>query len=773
MAGILASRETACHPPPLVGPVCVRSRLKSRGRFLRVIWAAVLIFAVCPTVLRAQEEEEEEAQPVVNKVSIEGNQRFSDDEIKAVIATRESGCKSIILFPLCKLGFGVARRLVRFDPRELRTDVARIRVFYYRRGYRDAAVDTSVVRQDHQVDITFRVQEGQPVVVRDLTVSGLEGILDSASVVGSLPLKSGRPLSEIAVTDSRNRIEDALRNRGYARAEVLVFTWLPTSPPLTADVTLRAVPGARVRIGQIEVIGAKDVAPKSVRRLLSFKTGDIYREREIVRSQRNLYSLALFEYADVQPDLSGTDTIVPVRVQVNEAGIRDVRLGLGFTTVECVQVEAGWTHRNFFGGARRLQITSALSNIFTRQLNQSFPCQQAGVKDEPGSPFNKLDWRVRADFQQPWFISSRNSLRLGLFAERQSVQPIFARLSYGGDVTFAREISTGTPLTLAYRAERDSLEAGSAGFLFCASFGICRREDIEELQRTRWLSSVDVALSRNRTDVLFDPTRGYRFSAEVEHGSKITGSDYFFNRIQGELSAYRAMGSNTVLAVRFRGGWVRPIGRGIDVSGGAASTARDVTHPLKRMYAGGPTTVRGYGQNLLGPKVLKVDSTALNRVGCDPSGIDLAANIWTCQPKDTVLGSSGVDPRPIGGLNMVVANIELRFPLIGERLRGAAFVDAGQVWSPGEGVASLGDLAWSPGLGVRYQSPVGPLRLDIGYNTGGVEHRQAVVELDNHILQVTDRSGEPIVFDYNPFQGSGLRAFVRRLQLNFSIGQAF
>lgn len=721
------------------------------------------------------QDPEEEPRPVVRAVKIEGNEAFSGDEIKRSIATRASGCKSLFLQPFCLLGLGFSKRIVRLDPRELRTDVARIRVFYYRRGYRSTAVDTALIREDNAVEVKFVVTENEPVRLRRVEVSGLEGILDSAQVVSSLPAKRGQPFSELAVTASQQQMETALRNRGYARAQVLIDAFLPSNDPLSAEVTLRAVPGKRTRIGRIQVEGTREVDPESVRRLLSFRSGNRYNEEEIVRSQRNLYSLALFEYADVRPDLSGSDTLVDVTVQVNEADIRDVRLGLGLTTAECFEIEAGWTHRNFFGGTRRLQVTGAISNIFTAQLAGSFPCNQAGVKDGDDSPFNELDWRIRADFQQPWFISSRNSLRLGLFAERRSLPDIFARRSFGGDITLARELTRGMPVTLLYRAELDQLVAGSADFLFCGSFGICRPDDIRELEDPRVLASLGTSLSRNRTDVVFDPTQGYRLSLEAEHGSELVGSGYFFNRLQGELSAYRSLGRQTVLAVRVRGGWVRPIGDGVDVDASRTGDVEDVTHPLKRLYAGGPTTVRGYGQNLLGPKVLEAEPDVLVRdAGCDIDDIMADQNLWTCRPSDRQLPSGDVDPRSIGGLNLIVANIELRFPFAGERWRGAAFVDLGQVWTPGDVTGGLEDLAWSPGVGLRYLSPVGPLRLDIGYNTGGTERRQAITQLDDGtILQVVDPQGNPILFEYDPFDEEGLAALLSRLQLNFSIGQAF
>ncbi|UCC47562.1 MAG: BamA/TamA family outer membrane protein [Gemmatimonadota bacterium] len=720
--------------------------------------------------------------PIVRKVRIEGNTAFSDTEIKRAIATRASGCKSVFLAPLCWLRIGAFVRTERFDSRELRTDVARIRVYHFRRGYRQAQVDTSLVREGDFVDVTFLVDEGAPVIVRSLEVSRLEDIPDARAILSRLPLKEGQPFSEVDLTASRERIERELGNRGYPEAAALVEASIPSSDTLGAYVVLEAVPGPRARIGDIEVTGVSELNREDVKRLLTFRPGDLYSEDEIVRSQRNLYSMALFDYVDITREPPGPDSTIAVHVQVSEAKMRGMQFGFGLSTTECLQVQAGWTHRNLFGGTRRFELTGELSNIVTAQLARQFPCSQAGVpltEDElVRGPFNKVTWRLRADFRQPWFLGTENWLHLGVFSERQSLPGIYARVSYGGDLRVTREISRGTALAGTYRVGRDSLEEGSAGFLFCANFGVCRPDDIETLSEPRSLSWVGVNFARSRTDAVLEPTTGYRLTFEAEHASRFTGSEWAYYRAQGEFSWYRRLGGRAVLALRLRGGLVRPIGTGIEGVGFGART-EPVTHPLKRQYAGGAYTVRGYGQNLLGPKVLLVpDSTDLPT--CLPSDVT-EKYTWVCDLAGAGLSSGQVVPRPVGGENAVVANLEVRVPLGSERWSGVAFLDLGQVWTENDEADVPEKLAWSPGIGIRYRSPVGPLRLDVGYNTGGSERLPVVSQLrkkgDNGdrliIVQLGDGDDKPAYLDYDPFEGSGLRGFLNRLQLHFSIGHAF
>jgi outer membrane protein assembly complex protein YaeT len=721
--------------------------------------------------------------PVVRKIRFSGNTAFSDSEIERAIATRDSGCKSVLLSPLCWIGWNAFIRTERLDARELRTDIARIRVFYYRRGFRNAQVDTTVIRQNDFVDIAFRIDEGEPVIVHDLQVHGLEDIGAAEAIISDLDLKPERPFSEVDLTASRERIERELRRRGYADAVVLVEATIPSTDTLAAYVALQAVPGPRSRIGEIEVIGTLEVDPEDVKRLLTFSTGDVYDEDEIVRSQRTLYSLVLFDYVAITRRPTSPDSTIDIQVQVNEAKMRGVQFGFGLSTTECFQVEAGWSHRNLFSGTRTLELSAVLSNLGTATLARRFPCTQAGVQrgsELETNPYNKVNWRLRADFRQPWFLGTENWLHLGVFGERQSLPGIYARVSYGGDVRLSREISPGTALVGTYRAGRDSLEEGSADFLFCANFLICQPEDIAVLEQPRWLSWVAVTFAQSRTDVVLNPTRGYRFTIEAETASRLTGSEWAYYRAQGEFSWFQRLGRN-VLGLRVRAGLVRPIGSGLEgvelSTATDTSTAEPVTHPLKRQYAGGAFTVRGFGQNLLGPLTLLANRNDLQ--ACNPDDpLVTDRNTWVCNPEDAGLTSNQVFPRPVGGENSVVANLELRFPFAAGRWIWVAFVDVGRVWSADAEVSGGDRIAWSPGVGIRYQSPVGPLRLDIGYNTSGAADYPVISELvdengEAFIVQLGDVNDEPKEFTYDPYEGTGLRGFLNRLQLHFSIGHAF
>ncbi len=761
------TRDTAMNA------AAVRRCAGRRLRRLAVFTCALLL--TLPAAARAQTSVRD-TLPIVRKIEVEGNAAFSDKEIRRSIATTASGCKSVFLSPLCWLQLKAFKRTSRLDPRELRTDVARIRVFYFRRGYRSTRVDTSLVRSGEHIDVTFIIDEGEPVILRSVEVQGLEGVEGADGIVSDVTLEPGQPFSELDLTVSRGQIERDLGNRGYADAVVLLHASRPSSDSMGAHVALEAVPGPRYTIGAIDVDGMVDLDEDDVKRMLSFRSGDVYNLGEIVRSQRNLYSMAVFDYVDVQALPSSSDTVVDVRIQVNEAKLRGFQFGAGISTTECITLQAGWANRNFLGATRKLEVNALLSNIATNRQARQFPCTQAGVPADAevvdAAVFNRVNWLLRVDFRQPWFLGTQNWLHLGVFTERRSLPGVFATTSYGGDIRFSREISLGTALTGSYRPSLNTLEEGSADFLFCANFLICDPADIAALEEPRWLSPITFTFAQARIDDVLNPNSGYRLTLEAETASRYTGSEWAYYRAQGEVAWYHLLGQRAVLALRLRGGLLRPVGSGIEgVDLTAGSEA--LTNPLKRQYAGGAYTVRGYNENLLGPKVLLTDSASIPLCAGNPVTPE---NTLVCNPNESGLESDKAIPRAVGGLNSMVANAEVRVPLGSNSWRAVVFVDLGRVWNSGGEVPEAERFAWSPGFGIRYISPVGPLRLDIGFNTAsGAEPLPVVTEVQDetgqsNIVQLGNANNQAIPFRYDPFAG---KSVFSRMVLHFSIGHAF
>jgi outer membrane protein insertion porin family len=260
---------------------------------------------------------------------------------------------------------------------------------------------------------------------------------------------------------------------------------------------------------------------------------------------------------------------------------------------------------------------------------------------------------------------------------------------------------------------------------------------VQQLSDRRWAATLVGTISRQRVNNLLDPSRGDIYSLETTFSSPIIGSSRFsqFTRVVGDASWYRPLGSEVVLAARLRGGVI--FAPELALTGGAAN----FVPPEQRFYAGGANDVRGFERNQLGPQVYLVDSS-------DVTG--------------GVVDADSVTVAPIGGNTLAVGNIELRLPspsFLPSRLRWAIFTDIGGVWERGGNFGSNALLRVTPGIGIRFATPLGPVRFDAAYN-----HYQ----LPPGALYV--RRGDELALLQNDYQ-TGKRA--RSITLQISVGQAF
>jgi outer membrane protein insertion porin family/translocation and assembly module TamA len=720
-------------------------------------------------------------------VEFQGNEAFPDDSLRSAIVNRPTECETVVfqILLLCPLGadFAIDRRYL--APREIPRDSLRLELYYYQRGYREAQVDTSLteVETGEAVRLGFAVEEGRPVVVDSLAFVGLDGV-EVPRLRRSLPLREGAPLSGILLDATRDTLRSRLRNAGYAHADIIRNYFIPNDAPYAAEVEFDVATGPRARFGPIvfdQDSAAAHLSERSLRRMLPFDEGDVYSQELIYQAQRNLFGLEIVRTAAIEQHLDfDPDSLVPLTVRVSEGDVHRVRAGVGVSTADCVNTEATWSSRNFMGGARRLQIRGRVSNLLARDL-QNEVCRDSGTGE-----FADVNWLLSAELFQPWFFSTRNALTLSVFAERQSLPDVFVRRAVGVTAALTRTVAPGTPLNLSYRPQLTSLDA--AEIFFCSSFLVCTPQDIDILQRNNWLAPVSAEIARNRTNNLLSPSDGYQLRLELEHASTLTGSDFAYNRIITEASIYQEMARRTVWAGRVRLGWVAG-----GEFGGLSSGGLEVIHPQKRFYAGGANSVRGFAQNRLGPRVLTTGVEDLVSYVRPDEGSE---RVQPCTPEEVVdltcrpdaLPDGSFAPRPQGGTRILEASVEYRFAFGGD-FQAALFTDVGQVWAEGSSI-SPADIEVAPGIGVRYFSPIGPIRVDIGYRFRGAEDLQVVTNQlqpagpDDTGIQVTGPDGDPIripwveteelaLLDDRVRFGSDDAFSFRNLQLHFSIGQAF
>jgi len=691
------------------------------------------------------------ADPEVVQITFNGNQAFPDGVLGKAILTDATHCRTFLFvfpLPLCPLtDWGVAHIREYLDEGELPLDVLRLRLYYRQRGFRAATVDTMIAREGDRVRIQFEVAEGEPTRIRSLDVVGGEGLLDSTVVRQDLPLAVGDRLDLVALGEGERRVAERLRKDGYVHAQVLREYFIP-SETLEADVVLRVEPGPRVRVGNIRIVGSGQVGDQVIRELLRFRSGDWFREDRIVESQRSLYSLQALRWANISSEpRSDSDTLIDLRVEVAPAPKRSLQTGLGLQTDECVQAQANLIYRNFLGDARILRFTGRVSNVLAGELQGQFPCTDVSENEV----YQKLNYLLEVGFEQPVFSDGRNNLRASVFAERETVPDLYVRNAVGGQVSFSRRLQRAMQLTLSYQPTLTSFAEESADIYFCVNFGVCDPEDIQVLTEANWLSPVTGLWTYDRTDSPFEATRGWYVAVELEQAGDLTLSDYQYSRGTVDGAVFHRLSSTIVAGAHIRTGAILPYSGNIF---DGTITTDAVVQPQKRFFAGGPQSVRGFGTNLLGPTVLVLDEGDCTAY---PDFQDCADSV-----------SPGTfSERPLGGNSVFEGSVEARFKA-GNRWTVAAFVDFGQVW---ETIDSRTPVVATPGAGVRFRSPVGPLRLDVGYNPTGTEEKQVVVVLDDgSIVEL------PSPVEYDPFTYDGPSALTelwRRLRFQFSIGEAF
>lgn len=729
---------------------------------VRLCIFAALILPVSPADVHAQDSRD---SVEVRSVEIEGMQRLPAELVHSVIATQPTRCISAALQPVCWLGGSLDRHYL--DARTLMADLLRLRLFYHQRGFREARVELDTTRSDRGMHILFRISEGEPVLVSTVEVVGAAEI--GGALTSRLPLRAGEPLSMLAFEATRDTLIARLANRGYAAADVLANYEIPAAGSGRAEVEYQLMPGPLTRFGEITITGTDRVSPSVVQRMLTFREGDLYSRQSLLRSQRNLFSLAVFRHAEiVTAEPTYSDTVLPVTVQVNEGDLHRVRLGVGISTADFVNAEGSWVSRNFLGRARRLEVRGRVSNIVAEPLRPlpGFEACSGIYCDEAGS--------IAVDFSQPWFFDLQNTFGAGLFLERFTLPGVYVRTSRGGYLSFSRTLGRGVVASIGYRPELTKLES-DGDLIFCVNFTVCEEREIDVLRSAHWLAPVALTFGIDRSNSLFSPTGGYIVRIDGEYATRETGSEFDYVRLLGEASAYHDPFRGVVIATRLRPGWARAVG---------APGSGLGLHPQKRFFGGGPNSVRGFAQYRLGPKLLTIDDgrvladTTGFRPGCTPQDI----NAGDCDVGQLASRAPGeFEVRPVGGAVLLEGNVEARFPIWSDRLRGAAFLDVGHVWRSADEV-DLGQLAWTPGVGIRYLSPIGPIRIDVGYNPAGAE-RLAVVT-----TEVCHRTAEDVCEDIEPdrtylLEELGNRRKLRalpsvmwqpeRFQFHFSIGQAF
>ncbi|HEY8549942.1 MAG TPA: POTRA domain-containing protein [Vicinamibacterales bacterium] len=560
---------------------------------------------------------------------------------------------------------------------------------YRRAGFRDVRIEQIVEELepdkpgDGRVAVRLFVNEGQQVRIGRIEITGEERVTED-DLRPKLQLRPGGPFYEPLIASDREALAGVYLDRGYDRARI--ESLVTPAGAQQVDVTFDVQEGEQVRVGRILIVGNRRTDTATIERALALEPGEPLGLSQILESQRRLRALGLFRrvtLTDVgEPGNPRRDLVVTVE----EAAPTSIGYGAG--------IEAGrYLRQDFPGGQANERIELAgrgffeigRQNLFgsNRSVNlfTRISLRPSGVPQTDGADFGFNEYRVLMSFRDPSVFGVADTRVTGYF--EQAVRSSFNFVRRGILAEAARRVRERISLAASYSL--------SEVRLFDERIAPEDRPDIDRLFPQLRLSKVSFAVRRDTRDDLLDPTTGLVTGLEGDVAGRRIGSQVGFVKGYGELFAYRQLTQKArlVLAGGVRLGLARGFERttprlneeGAEVFGPGGEPLIDLVSDLpasERFFAGGDTTVRGFARDSLG--------TAGT---LDPNGF------------------------PTGGNGLVVLNAELRAPIWRE-LGGVVFLDAGNVFRRAADI-DLGELRTSAGFGLRYRSPIGPIRFDIGF----------------------------------------------------------
>jgi outer membrane protein assembly complex protein YaeT len=666
------------------------------------------------------------------------------DSLRAVTTIHPPLCR--VRFLPSKLCF-VGKTSYSLDLSDLAGDVVRLQLYHRDHGYYGSRVVPNVEPVDEEhVRVEFSIAPGDKVVLQALDVKGTEGIIPEEQAKEIIPLKVGEPFGRVAFLTAADSLRQVLYRRGYAYANVLRNYSIDTIADV-AEAEYVVVPGPVVTVDSILIVGSERLDRRTVLKQLTIQKGEVLQLPQLTSSQRNLYQLAIVNFATVevasdslQVDADSSTATVAVRV-VESAKYR-ANAALGFGTVDCIRSSTRLLDRNFMGGGRTLELSARAAKIGSGEpLDFGFRSSRFCGGAATQVPDTVLTYRLAADFLQPRLLGTRTQLGVNVHAERQSEIALFVRQSVGSQVTVSRGIGQGALLGLGMQVEKGSTTASDA--IFCVIFAACTDAEQRPLETTRWSNAASLTASLDRTRGLSDAVNGYLLRSSLAWASPILLSDDRYLSLFGDASWYHVLKPGWQIAARVQGGAF--------ISGAAGGTSGYIP-PERRFYAGGPSSVRGFPPNALGPQA------------------------YVTSDNKPDFENAAIQRYPLGGTRMAVGSLELRMPsrFLPQYLRWAAFVDAGQLWATGTRNRDTdvdfgsGPIYVTPGLGVRVSTPVGPIRVDVGYNPYGLRPGPL------YLAELDDRghaTGELQLLDPN-FRPSR-SGILSRLEVQVAVGQAF
>jgi outer membrane protein insertion porin family len=647
----------------------IRDKYAEEGYFLAEVTYEVVPQRDNQIVLKFTIKEHE---PVtVRRITFIGNHHVPDSELREAMIT---GTTSLLDF-----GSGGSFRQDAFE-----RDVLVINSLYYDRGYLGVQIATPRVMLTPDrtgIEITISIVEGPRYKIRALRIYEKDGDGKDVEPLGGrrhlremVRARPGDWFNRAELVKDLGAVQTMYRDAGYANVEAPPATELdPEKREVDINVAIKR--HHLVYFGRIEIKGNTKTRDKVIRREMIIAERELFSETKLDKSKRNITSLGYFERVDVSPEQGDDADHLNINVEIGEKPTGTFQVGAGFSSVENFIATAQVQQANLFGNGQLLAIQAQISGL--RQL---------------------IDLRVT----EPYFLDTRFSASVNLF-DQLRIYDQFSQTSAGGAFTIGYPI-IAPQLTAAvtYTIEEDQVSTTTTStFLGTASaVSVFQRLPLANLFNDGVTSSIKPTITFDTRDNRLFASSGVSLQLSVEFAPSFLGSDNEFVRYRYTGKFYYPLSAIPTPG----GGWVLKL----NTEAGLVTSPNPSGVPIfARFFLGGIYDLRGFPLRSVGPRLPLRQSLDEN----SPPILD-GANI--------------------GGNMMYYQNLELEFPIIDAvQIRGVVFTDLGNAWNledlychaaPASPFAVTNPCFTSPfnvrtswGFGIRWFSPLGPLRFEWGF----------------------------------------------------------
>ncbi len=563
----------------------------------------------------------------------------------------------------------------------LQQDVDAIRSLYLLNGFRDVQVRSNLDTSRGVGELTIDVTEGQPTIVSKLTVTGDE-TYPIADRYFQLASAEGQAFSESHIATDRDLILSDYFDSGYQDA---TFSWTvtPTENPYRVELAYTITEGPQLFIDRPIVSGLVHTEPELVDSQLLLTPNAPLSQTAMFETQRRLYDLGVFTKVDIEvQNPEGKEASKTLLVRLQEARRWTFGFGPGGEFGRIARQSDTNVNAAEFRFVPRATVEVNRLNLRGKGHTLSFR-----------SRVSELQQRILFSYENPrWTGSEKWKMTTSGLVDRFRNFSTFSGRKLEGVFQLEQNLSKPSTALYRYTYRRTTLDASSVSAALVPVDG--------RAVRTALFSGTYI---QDRRDDPTDSTRGLFNSVDLSFASKYWGSEPDFARVFAQNSTYYSLTKRVVLARTTQLGFFVPWGE-IPTLDPADETETDTPFgvpdsriPLvERFFGGGPSANRGFSINEAGPRSLTGGG-------------------------------------PIGGGALFLNSVELRFPVMGDSTSGVIFHDAGNVFSrlsnlsfnPRQQVAKNGQgqdvydfdyMVHAVGLGLRYRTPIGPIRVDVGYS---------------------------------------------------------